>query len=165
MKMTELLRHDVPPEIIRLWQERESETLLPLQEMAIRRHGLFKGGNLLIQAPTSSGKTFIGEMAAIRTALRRKKVVYLVPLKALAEEKFDDFHRKYAAYGLEVIISTRDRREFDRQLECGNFSIAVVVYEKLAQLLVRRPERIEEIELIIADELELLSDPDRGRAD
>ncbi|MCC6143349.1 MAG: DEAD/DEAH box helicase, partial [Candidatus Hydrogenedentes bacterium] len=87
MKMTQLMRYEVPAEVIALWQERESETLLPLQEQAVKKHDLFGGGNLLIQAPTSSGKTFIGEMAAIHTALRRKKVVYLVPLKALAEEK------------------------------------------------------------------------------
>jgi len=162
MKMTELLRFDVPAEVVALWQARESQSLLPLQEMVVKRHGLFGGENLLIQAPTSSGKTFIGEMAAIQTALRRKKVVYLVPLKALAEEKFLDFQEKYADYGLKVIISTRDRREFDEDLEQGNFSIAVVVYEKLSQLLVRRPERIAEIDLVIADELELLNDPERG---
>jgi len=162
MKMNQLIRYDVPPELIVLWRTRESETLLPLQEMAVKRFGLFEDGNLLIQAPTSSGKTFIGEMAAIRTAMRRKKVVYLVPLKALAEEKFRDFKEKYTDYGLKVIISTRDHREYDADLEQGNFSIAVVVYEKLSQLLVRRPERIEEIDLVIADELELLSDPERG---
>ncbi|GMW01740.1 MAG: hypothetical protein AMXMBFR84_28770 [Candidatus Hydrogenedentota bacterium] len=162
MKLTELLRYDIPPEIIRLWQEEEGETLLPLQELAIKRHCLFTSGNLLIQAPTSSGKTFVGEMAAIQTALKRKKVVYLVPLKALAEEKWAGFRAKYEPYGLKVIISTRDRREHDRALEQGDFSIAVVVYEKLGQLLVRRPERLEEIELVVADELELLSDPERG---
>ena len=162
MKMAELIRYDVPAEIIGLWQQRESETLLPLQEMAIKRHGLFDRGNLLIQAPTSSGKTFIGEMAAIQAAMIRKKVIYLVPLKALAEEKYLDFKEKYAPYGVQVIISTRDHRDFDRQLEEGNFSIAVVVYEKLAQLLVRRPERLGETALVIADELEILSDPERG---
>ena len=206
MKMNELIRYDIPPDIIQLWRQGESDTLLPLQEMAIKRYGLLDleqpraavrhvssqpgaavlqvssqpgaavpqvssqpgaavpqcNGNLLIQAPTSSGKTFIGEMAAIQTALRRKKVIYLVPLKALAEEKYQDFQEKYGRYGIQVIISTRDRREFDGRLEGGDFSIAVVVYEKLAQLLVRRPERIEEIALIIADELEILSDPERG---
>lgn len=162
MRMTELLRYDIPPEIIVLWQREESETLLPVQEMAIKRHNLFSTNNLLIQAPTSSGKTFVGEMAAIQTALRRKKVIYLVPLKALAEEKFEDFRAKYAPYGIDVIISTRDRREYDGRLEEGSFSIAVVVFEKLSQLLVRRPERIQEIELIVADELEILSDPERG---
>lgn len=162
MKMNELVRYDLPPEIICLWKDRESTALLPIQELTVKRHGLFDGGNLLIQAPTSSGKTFIGEMAAVQTALRRKKVVYLVPLKALAEEKYQDFRAKYEAYGIDVILSTRDHRRFDQQLETGDFSVAVVVYEKLAQLLVRRPERLKEIELIVADELELLSDPERG---
>ena len=162
MKMAELVRYGLPAEVIRLWQERESERLLPLQELAIRRHNLFEGGNLLVQASTSSGKTFIGEMAAIQTALHRKKVVYLVPLKALAEEKYVDLREKYAPYGVDVIVSTRDHREFDVDFEAGRYSIAVVVYEKLAQLLVRRPERLEEVSLVIADELELLSDPERG---
>ena len=89
-------------------------------------------------------------------------MVYLVPLRALAEEKYRDFSEKYSDYGIRVIISSRDHREFDRDLESGNFSIAVVVYEKLSQLLVRRPERLQEIELIVADELELLSDVERG---
>jgi helicase len=160
--MGALIRYDLPAEIIALWQQRESETLLPLQELAVKQYNLFGEGNLLIQAPTSSGKTFIGEMAAIQTALRRKKVVYLVPLKALAEEKFRDFEAKYRDYGLKVIVATRDRREYDADLESGNFSIAVVVYEKLSQLLVRRPERLAEIDLVIADELEILSDPERG---
>lgn len=162
MRMADLIRYDVPREVVRLWEARESDALLPLQELAVKRHGLFDDGNLLIQAPTSSGKTFVGEMAAIRTALTGKQVVYLVPLKALAEEKFADFRDKYTDYGLRVIISTRDRRDYDADLESGNFSIAIVVYEKLSQLLVRRPERLQEVDLVIADELEILSDPERG---
>lgn len=162
MKMADLAKFDIPAEVIGLWQGRESGSLLPLQEAAVKRHGLFDGGNLLIQAPTSAGKTFIGEMAAVQTALQGKRVVYLAPIKALAEEKYADFREKYDAYGMKVIVSTRDRREFDADLESGSFSIAVVVYEKLEQLLVRRPERIAELALVIADEIEILSDPERG---
>jgi helicase len=162
MQMQGLLAHGFPEEVVALWQAEESDSLLPLQELIVKRKDLFGGGNLLVQAPTSSGKTFIGEMAAVHVALQRRQVVYLVPLKALAEEKYASFRQKYEPYGLDVIISTRDRREFDQRLEDGNFSIAVVVYEKLAQLLVRRPERMREIALVIADELEILSDPDRG---
>jgi helicase len=162
MRMQGLLAHGFPEDVIALWQLEESDTLLPLQELVVKRNDLFGPGNLLVQAPTSSGKTFIGEMAAVHTALHRRQVVYLVPLKALAEEKYEVFRRKYEPYGMRVIVSTRDRREFDRRLEDGAFSIAVVVYEKLSQLLVRRPERIKNISLVIADELEILSDPDRG---
>ncbi|MBL7645768.1 MAG: DEAD/DEAH box helicase [Candidatus Hydrogenedentes bacterium] len=162
MKIEGLIRYDIPEAVVDLWRRTESGELLPLQEAAVKRKDLFGGGNLLIQAPTSSGKTFVGEMAAIHTALRQKQVVYLVPLKALAEEKYRSFSEKYSAYGLKVIISTRDHRDFDGDLERGDFSIAVVVYEKLSQLLVRRPERGVEIDLVIADELEILSDSERG---
>lgn len=162
MNMNELYKYDVPWDVVQLWRARESDRLLPLQEQAVKHHDLFGDGNLLIQAPTSAGKTFIGEMAAIRAALRRKQVIYLVPLKALAEEKYEHFRSTYEDYGLKVIISTRDHRQFDQDLEDGRFSIAVVVYEKLEQLLVRRPERLGEIELVIADEIELLSDMERG---
>jgi ATP-dependent DNA helicase len=162
MKMNELIQFGFPAEIITQWKQSESVSLLPVQERAVREYGLFEEENLLIQAPTSSGKTFVGEMAAVRTALRRKKVIYLVPLKALAEEKYADFKAKYEAYGIKVILSTRDHRESDGDLAGGDFSIAVVVYEKLYQLLIRRPERIEEIALVVADELEVLSDVERG---
>jgi helicase len=118
---------------------------------------------MVIQAPTSSGKTFIGEMAAVRAALNRKKAVYLVPLKALAEEKYRDFTEKYGSYGIRVIVSSRDFREFDADLEKGDFSIAIVVYEKMAQLFARRPERFEEVTLVIVDELEMLADEKRGQ--
>jgi len=161
MKMTALLEKGMPEGIVHLWQQSQGEGLLPLQAKAVRE-GLFAPGNLLIQAPTSSGKTFVGEMAAVQAALGRKQVIYLAPLKALAEEKFEEFRAKYDAHGLRTIISTRDHRHFDADLESGNFSIAVVVYEKLAQLLVRQPERLNAVSLVIADELEILSDPERG---
>ncbi len=162
MEMVRLLQYGIPDAVVGLWEREESRDLLPLQEMAVRRHNLFGNNNLLVQAPTSSGKTFVGEMAAVQAALRRKRVVYLVPLKALAEEKHLDFERKYVPYGLKVIISTRDHRQHDAALESGDFSIAVVVYEKFAQLIVRRPECLAEVELVVADELELLSNPERG---
>lgn len=139
MNMHELLQFGLPAELIRLWHAEESDTLLPLQERAVRKFGLFGKRNLLIQAPTTSGKTFVGEMAAAHAALRRRKAVYLVPLKALAAEKWADFQRKYTPYGLRVLVSSRDHREFDAAFERGEFDLAVVVYEKLAQLLVRRP--------------------------
>ncbi len=162
MEMDALRAHGFPEAVVEAWIAREGRTLLPLQAAAVTRHDLFGGGNLLVQAPTSSGKTFIGEMAALHAALQGRKAVYLTPLKALAEEKYRDFQAKYADFGVDVIISTRDRREFDRAFEEGRFALAVVVYEKLTQLLVRRPGRLGEIAVVVADELELLSDPERG---
>ena len=163
MKMADLVRYGIPVELIQSWTAGESDSLLPLQEIAVKKHGLFSGSSIVIQAPTSAGKTFIGEMAAVRAALNRKKTLYLVPLKALAEEKYHDFRKKYGAYGIKVIVSSRDFREFDGDLERGDFSIAIVVYEKMAQLSARRPERLEEVDLVVVDELEMLADEKRGQ--
>jgi helicase len=167
MRIRDLSRFAVPEPVLALWESRQGAMLLPVQALAVKRHGVFGQNdgatrNLLIQAPTSSGKTFVGEMAAVETALRGRQAVYLAPLKALAEEKYLEFKEKYAAFGLKVILSTRDHRDFDGDLERGEFSVAVMVYEKLSQLLVRRPERLAQIDLVIADELEILSDPERG---
>ena len=51
--------------------------------------------NLLVIALTSSGKTFIGEMAAVTQAIHNKKTIYLVPLKTLDEEKYRRFKKMY----------------------------------------------------------------------
>jgi helicase len=150
-------------ELIQNWAACESHNLLPLQDIAVKKYNLFSGSSLVIQAPTSAGKTFVGEMAAVMAALNRKKAIYLVPLKALAEEKYLDFGKKYDSYGIKVIVSSRDFREYDADLERGDFSIAIVVYEKMAQLFARRPERLEEVDLVIIDELEMLAEEKRGQ--
>ncbi len=162
MDMTQLIGYGAPERAVAAWREKQGDQLLPLQARAVCEFGLFGGGNLLVQAPTSSGKTFVGEMAAVAVAAQRRKAVYLAPLKALASEKHAIFAERYAALGLKVIVSTREHREFDGDFERGNFSIAVSVYEKFAQLLAWRPERLNEIGLVVADELDLLCDPERG---
>lgn len=87
-------RYHFTPDIINIWAARESDALLPIQETAIRDYGLLDGRDLLVSAPTSSGKTFLAEIAAIHAIFQRKKALYLVPLKALAEEKIRRFFRK-----------------------------------------------------------------------
>lgn len=164
MDMNELTGYGIPPALITRWREWRGEQLLPLQELAIRNGSLFGTENMLVQAPTSSGKTFIGEMAAVHAALQGRKAAYLLPIKALAEEKYQEFCEQYSSYGLRIIVCTRDRRCFDRAFEYGEFDIAIAVYEKLDRLAALHPERLRELAVIVADEIEVVSDPDRGAA-
>src|SRR5262245_39322975 len=101
-------------------------------------------------------------MAAMRAAFAGKRVLYLTPLRALADEKFHTFRARYGAYGIKVVVATRDRREFDRDIEQGDFHLAVLVNEKLAQLLVRQPHLLRTVALVVVDELQMIGDPDRG---
>ena len=74
MNIDFLAAYDVEPEIIDIWKEQIGESLLPVQEQAVKKHGLFEGNNLIVFSPTSSGKTFIGEMAAVKMARANKQV-------------------------------------------------------------------------------------------
>ncbi len=58
-----------------------------LQIEAINNYGLLDGEPLVVSAPTSSGKTMIGELAALRHVLGRKRALFLLPLKALVADK------------------------------------------------------------------------------
>jgi helicase len=115
MKMRNLESYGIPSYIVNIWEKNYSHCLMPVQERAVKDYGVLDykentrlprrfaprndiGGtrndinnNLLVVAPTSSGKTFIGEMAAVTQAINNKKTIYLVPLRTLAEEKYRRF--------------------------------------------------------------------------
>lgn len=90
MKIKSLKNYGIPSYFLNIWEKDCSPYLLPIQEEAVRNYGILNedNNNLLVIAPTSSGKTFIGEMAAITQVIHQKKVIYLVPLKSLAQEKY-----------------------------------------------------------------------------
>jgi helicase len=161
-RIRDLRKYGLPDTLLELWEQHQGEFLLPVQEAAVQRYGLFEGRSLLISSPTSSGKTFVGEMATMRAVFAGKRVLYLTPLRALAEEQYHRFRTRYSPYGVKVVVATRDRREFDREIAQGDFHLAVLVYEKLAQLLVRHPHLLRTVALVVIDELQMLGDPERG---
>ena len=161
-RIRELRKYGLPETLLQIWEQQQGEFLLPVQEVAVQRYDLFAGRSLVISSPTSSGKTFVGEMAAMRATFAGKRVLYLTPLRALAEEKYHTFQARYGAYGVKVVVATRDRREFDQDIEQGNFHLAVLVYEKLSQLLVRHPHLLRTVALVVVDELQMLGDAERG---
>ncbi|MCE5239422.1 DEAD/DEAH box helicase [bacterium] len=161
MRIASLEAYNAPPQLIRVWEEAYGQELLPVQEAAVARHGVLAGRNLIVQAPTSAGKTFVGEMAATRAALAGRKVLYLVPTKALAEDKFAHFTALYSSLGLRIIVTTRDRRQDDRRFTSGDFDIALAIPEKVRALWARGGVS-QFLGLAVIDELQTLSEPERG---
>jgi len=115
-----------------------------------------------VVAPTSSGKTFIGEMAAIAQAVHKKKTIYLVPLRSLAEEKYHHFRDLYADCNINTLISSRDRREYDKKIIQGDYQAVVMVYEKFNYFLLEYPDFLQDVSLLIIDEMQMINDPVRG---
>ncbi|MDN3511229.1 MAG: hypothetical protein NG784_07975 [Candidatus Jettenia sp.] len=69
----------MPLFITEKWQERFQKSLNDLQIKAINEYRILDGKSLLVVAPTSSGKTFIEEMAAAKVVIQRQKAVFLLP--------------------------------------------------------------------------------------
>jgi len=139
--------------------------LYPPQEEAIKA-GALEGKNLVLASPTASGKTLVAEFCALKHIIEKNgKAVYLTPLRALANEKFDEF-RKYTTLAkkdgrkIRVGISTGDFDTADAWLE--RFDIIITTNEKADSLLRHRAKWMNEISLVVADEVHLLNDADRG---
>ena len=138
---------------------KEIKDLRPAQKKAVKA-GLLEGKNLLICTPTASGKTLIAELASMKAVLeKRGKAVYIVPLKALATEKFREFKRRYEGVA-KIALSIGDLDASDPYL--AEYDIIITTSEKLDSLLRHHSPWILNVATVIIDEIHLLNDPSRG---
>ena len=129
--------------------------LYPPQAECVEK-GMFDGKNLLVAIPTASGKTLVAEMVMHFHFRKGGKCLYIVPLKALASEKYEEFSGK----GVLVGISTGD---FDRRDEyLGRNDFIIATSEKVDSLLRNASPWLNEITLLVVDEVHLIDSPDRG---
>lgn len=139
------------------------ESLNPMQTHAVAS-GLLSGENVLVSAPTASGKTLLALLSIAKhfesDAAKdgRKLVVYVVPLRALASEKYDEF--KTAFKGQKVGISTGDYDSGSSHLL--QYDLLVMTSEKLDSTLRHDKDFAGKIGLAVIDEVHLLDDDYRG---
>jgi helicase len=132
----------------------------PVQNLALE-NGLLNNINLVVSSPTASGKTIIAELAIINNWVnKRGKSIYIVPLRALAYEKYDEFKEKYSKLGLKIGVSTGDLDSTSDYLE--NKDLIILTSEKLDSLMRHRADWLSLISLVIADENHLLTEQSRG---
>src|SRR3990167_8104318 len=148
----------MPEKITALLKTDGITELNPPQVLAVKK-GLLEGKNLVVASPTASGKTLIAEIAILKNFLDGKKSVYLVPLKALASEKYNDFS-KYRKIGMRVAVATGDLDGSDGWL--GGYDLIILSNEKMDSLLRHSIPWIKDISLIVSDEIHVMDDPSRG---
>lgn len=152
------IKQEIPEALFNTISKYDFNDLRPCQEKAINA-GLFAGKNLVVCTPTASGKTLIAEIACLKNIIEGKgRAIYIVPLKALASEKYKDFKEAYPYVRIGLAIGDLDSRdEF-----LNHCDLIIATAEKMDSLIRHRVPWIKEIHTVIVDETHLLNDAGRG---
>jgi helicase len=154
MRIQEL---DLEPALVDRLDELGFDELWPPQAEAAP-HAV-AGENLVLAVPTASGKTLVAYMALLNHALRGGKALYLVPLRALAREKYEEL-QQFEELGLDVALATGDLDSADPHLR--DVDVIVATSEKADALMRHRAHWLERMGVVVADEVHLVDDPGRG---
>jgi replicative superfamily II helicase len=149
-----------PPALLQAWGS-AIPTLNALQLSAINEYGVLDGEHIVVSAPTSSGKTMIGELAALRNVLNRKRALFLLPLKALVADKRRHFQAVYGAFGIRTIEATGETDDITPLLR-GKYDVALLTYEKFAGIALTYPHVLRNAGVIVVDEAQMIADIGRG---
>jgi len=159
MRVEELTNYGISEKFVQRFREEKIQELFPPQAEIVKKK-LFRDRNLVISLPTAGGKTLIAALAIIDKLSKSKyKIVYTVPLVALANEKYNYF-KKLFENQWKVAISVGDLDSTDPWL--ADYDLIVCTNEKLDSLIRHGAAWIRQIGLVVADEIHLLNDPGRG---
>ncbi len=149
---------DIPENVADALKEKGFINLHPHQKRAIPI--ALEGKSLVVSVPTASGKSVIGYVPAMKKVLEEKqRVLYIVPLKALASEKRDELE-SFSHLGFKVAMSIGDLDSDGGRI--SDADIIVATSEK-ADSMIRHGNRwMDSVGLVIADEIHMIHDPGRG---
>jgi len=108
--------------------------------------------NVLVVAPTGSGKTLIAEKSIDYYLEKNKNIFYTTPIKALSNQKYNDFKKA----GVDVGLLTGDRT-IDKDKD-----LIIATTEILRNMIFSKDKKLENTGLIILDEVHYLGDTERG---
>lgn len=119
--------------------------------------------NYIIATNTGTGKTALAQLRIVEALKRGKKVIYISPYKAIAEEKREDFGF-YNRYGWSCISSVNPNETKDTN-DYSKYDIISMTYEKFDSVLNNAryiDGWLKKTGLLIVDEAHMISDAERG---
>mgnify|MGYP006281219665 CR=1 FL=1 len=141
--------------------ESRFENLLPVQSLAVQ-NGLLDGDDQLVVSATATGKTLVGEMTGIDRVLNGQgKLLFLVPLVALANQKHEDFEEEYGDHVDVTIRVGASRVRDDGHAFDPSADVIVGTYEGIDHAL-RTGRDLGDIGTVVIDEVHTLQEGERG---
>ncbi len=110
--------------------------------------------NVLVSAPTGSGKTIIANYAIGRILQRGERAFYTTPLKALSNQKYKELCELYGDERVGLLTG-------DTSIN-GAGDIVVMTTEVLRNMLLTESHQLMTLGLVVLDEVHYLQDPFRG---
>jgi len=117
---------------------------------------LMAGNNVLVTTPTGSGKTVVGELAIYFALMMGLRVAYTTPLKALSNQKFQDFTNKYGGDRVGLLTG-------DIAINRGA-PILIMTTEVFRNMIYDQDSenQLSNLFMVCFDEFHFMNDPDRG---
>lgn len=154
---------DIHPDVASVLEADGITSLYPPQQEAWQ--ATKDGRNVIVAVPTASGKSLVAYLALLHNWIRTsRKGLYIVPLRALASEKFEEL-RAFRHLGINVVIATGELDEDESGAgakRLGAADIIVCTSEKADSLLRHRVGWVGDVGCVVADEVHLLHDAGRG---
>ncbi len=125
-------------------------SLLPAQDKFVQEIGDVEG-NLVIQMPPGSGKTFLAMIVILLRLQKGVRCLYLSPYTSLSRQIVEEYGTLIEELGYSVVRHDGLNRASDSELENGDLIIAM--YESFVTALLQRKKWTENIGLAVVDEL------------
>lgn len=113
-----------------------------------------KNVNVLVSAPTGSGKTLVANYAIGRTIERGGRSFYTTPLKALSNQKFNELSQLFGEANVGLLTGDTSINR--------SASIVVMTTEVLRNMILTESDQLYDLSTVILDEVHYLQDPFRG---
>ena len=133
------------------------EMQLPFELDNFQRKAFFaieEDKNVLVSAPTGSGKTLVADFGIFITKRRGLRSVYTTPIKALSNQKYRELIDRH---GIESVGLLTGDNSINKDA-----SIVVMTTEVLRNMIYEDYEKIQDIGLVVMDEVHYLADRNRG---
>ncbi|MFW9789067.1 MAG: DEAD/DEAH box helicase, partial [Candidatus Thorarchaeota archaeon] len=125
-------------------------SLLPAQEKFLQEIGDVEG-NLVIQMPPGSGKTFLAMIVILLRLQKGVRCLYLSPYTSLSRQIVEEYGTLLQELGYSVVRHDGLSRVADSDLENGDLVIAM--YESFSSAILQRKKWTEDLGLAIVDEI------------